>query len=195
MNYEENILPNPDDLLDWCSDPRNVDWGRENYSIFGKRGMAPRQVAWFGKTGTNYRYSGLDHEGDNWPRFISELADEINDKFDLQTNFVLLNRYSSGEEYMGWHRDNESGLKSIIASVSLGATRRFRYRGNSRGSSHAIDLTHGSVLVFDGRFYHTLPKSKRCIRPRINLTFRELCTDLHSRRFIQSHLTHCRIYE
>ena len=36
-----------------------------------------------------------------------------------------MNRYEDGQQYMGWHRDNERGWSTEIASLSLGAERRF----------------------------------------------------------------------
>jgi alkylated DNA repair dioxygenase AlkB len=43
---------------------------------------------------------------------------------------VLLNLYRNGVDSMGWHSDDERelGERPVIASVSLGATRRFRLR-------------------------------------------------------------------
>ena len=180
MDYQENFLQTPDALFDWCLDDRNVKWQREQISIFGQQILVPREIAWFGKVGTNYRYSGIDHHGKNWPVRIHQLAQQINRQFDLKTNFSLLNLYASGDDYMGWHRDNEPSMHSLIASVSLGETRRFRFRDTRRGISQSIDLVHGSVLIFDGNRYHALPKSKKSLSPRINLTFRQLVTDSDS---------------
>jgi alkylated DNA repair dioxygenase AlkB len=66
----------------------------------------------------------------------------------------------------------------VIASLSLGATRRFRLRHRRRKELEpvAVDLESGSLLIMEGdtqRFWkHQVPKTKRVAEPRINLTFR-----------------------
>lgn len=80
---------------------------------------------------------------------------------------------------MGWHRDDERelGARPVIASVSLGATRRFLLRANDRKTqAMGIDLTHGSLLMMAGdtqiNYRHALAKTAKSVGPRINLTFR-----------------------
>jgi alkylated DNA repair dioxygenase AlkB len=94
-------------------------------------------------------------------------------------NSVLLNLYRDGRDGMGWHSDDEPelGPDPVIASVSLGATRRFRMRHRKqRGETMGIDLEHGSVLLMRGptqhRWLHAVPKTTRPVGERINLTFR-----------------------
>jgi alkylated DNA repair dioxygenase AlkB len=93
-------------------------------------------------------------------------------------NSVLLNRYRSGEDSMGWHADREPelGPEPVIASVSLGATRRFDLRHNDTGTTRAFELTSGSLLVMRGntqaQWRHRVPKVREVARERVNLTFR-----------------------
>jgi len=67
----------------------------------------------------------------------------------------------------------------VIASVSLGATRRFvlKHRGQPQ-EKLAIELPHGSLLVMAGatqrHYRHALPRTARPVGPRINLTFRRI---------------------
>jgi alkylated DNA repair dioxygenase AlkB len=95
-------------------------------------------------------------------------------------NSVLLNLYRNGRDSMGWHADDEPelGPAPAIASVSLGALRRFRLRPRA-GLVHAplsLDLPHGSLLLMRGptqqHWQHALPKTARPVGPRLNLTFR-----------------------
>jgi alkylated DNA repair dioxygenase AlkB len=83
---------------------------------------------------------------------------------------------------MGMHRDAEPelGPDPIVASVSLGAARRFRLR-HRRGPTHGkldLVLESGSLLVMRGttqRVYrHDLPKMAGLTAPRVNLTFRQV---------------------
>ena len=70
----------------------------------------------------NYRYTGIDHICDGWPVWLDKLKEKFK-KSRKKFNFVLMNRYEDGQQYMGWHRDNERGWRTKIASLSLGAER------------------------------------------------------------------------
>ena len=80
---------------------------------------------------------------------------------------------------MGWHRDDEKELgdNPIIASVSLGGSRRFLLRNNRTGEKIEIPLHSGSLLWMQGElqtyWQHSIPKTRSQVLPRINLTFRQ----------------------
>lgn len=174
--YQRDFLPSKDadHWLNWLQQDSNVAWVRESFSIFGRHVTAPRRLAWFGDPGLNYRYTGTDHVAQGWPRELSGLRDRVQAIAAQEFNFLLLNRYSDGQQYMGWHRDDEAGCAGNIASLSLGAARRFRFESEDSGNREQIDLEHGSLLVFDGRQRHCLAKTARPVAERINLTFRLL---------------------
>ena len=96
-----------------------------------------------------------------------------------QFNSVLVNFYRDGNDKVDWHADDEKalGVDPVIASVSLGASRKFRMRRKDR-SQAPIDIILGSgdVLVMRGStqrlWEHEVPRSKRISQPRVNLTFR-----------------------
>ena len=174
--YQRDFLPSKDadHWLNWLQQESNVAWARESFSIFGRRVTAPRRLAWFGDAGLNYRYTGTDHMAEGWPTALSALRDRVQAVAAQEFNFLLVNRYANGQQYMGWHRDDEAGCAGNIASLSLGAPRRFRYESEINGKSEQIDLEHGSLLLFDGRRRHCLAKTVRPVEERINLTFRLL---------------------
>jgi len=93
---------------------------------------------------------------------------------------VLANRYRNGRDGMGWHRDSEAelGRDPTIASLSLGATRRFALKHRNASPKLALELTAGSLLVMAGQtqrhYLHALPKTARDVGERINLTFRRI---------------------
>lgn len=93
-------------------------------------------------------------------------------------NSVLANLYRDGRDSNGWHADNEKelGQNPLIASLSLGAERRFDLRHNLTGEKISMPLTSGSLLVMGGELQHfwkhQVAKSTRALAPRINLTFR-----------------------
>jgi alkylated DNA repair dioxygenase AlkB len=81
---------------------------------------------------------------------------------------------------MGWHSDDEKELDatSPIASLSLGATRKFAFRHKKDKTTHSILLENGSALIMHAPtqeyWQHALQKTKKIDEPRINLTFRSI---------------------
>jgi alkylated DNA repair dioxygenase AlkB len=158
-----------------------VEWQGERLRLYGRDIVVPRLVAWFGDRGINYRYSGTDHACSGWLDTLEDLRGRLAREEGLHCNLVLLNRYRGGDDYMGWHSDDERHHGRLIASVSLGAQRRFLVRpsesareGTTRQRSQPIELEHGSLLVMDGTIPHSLPRTRRAVAERINLTFRSI---------------------
>ena len=158
---------------------REIDWRREEITLFGERHAVPRLVAWHGDPQAVYSYSGVEHRPLPWTAPLTEIRERVEARAGHRFNAVLLNLYRDGRDGMGWHADDEPelGPNPVIASVSLGATRRFRLRHRRhRRETVAIDLEHGSLLVMQGatqhHWLHALPKVTRPVGERINLTFR-----------------------
>jgi alkylated DNA repair dioxygenase AlkB len=155
-----------------------IAWEQEEVLIFGARRRVPRLVAWHGDPGTSYVYSGTRHEPRRWTPTLLEIRDLAERLTGHRYNSVLLNRYRDGNDGMGWHADDEPvlGRNPAIASVSLGATRRFKLRHRRRDSVVTLDLQHGGLLLMAGptqhHYVHAVPKTARLVGERINLTFR-----------------------
>jgi len=157
-----------------------VEWKQHIIRIHGREIASPRLSAWYGDPGAHYRYSGLLLQPCSWLPTILELKARIEVACGVPFNSVLLNLYRDGSDSMGWHSDDEPelGERPVIASLSLGATRRFRLRHRQRKdiAPVAIDVESGSLLIMEGdtqRFWkHQVPKTRRAVGPRINLTFR-----------------------
>ena len=83
---------------------------------------------------------------------------------------------------MGWHSDDEKDLEenSAIASLSLGAERKFAFRHKESKETVALLLEQGSLLMMKDttqtHWHHQLPKTKKVTEPRVNLTFRRMRT-------------------
>jgi alkylated DNA repair dioxygenase AlkB len=157
----------------------DADWRAERLRLYGREIEVPRLVAWCGDAGLNYRYTGTDHVCTGWLPGLLPLRERLLVEEGLHCNLVLMNRYRDGRDYLGWHSDAERGHRPRIASISLGATRRFLVRpstcaadAGARRASRPLDLQHGSLLLMDGRLPHTLPRTGRPVGQRINLTFR-----------------------
>jgi|GEM_PF-535796 len=166
------------DLMAWLEDDSQVLWHVERFKLFGKSLRVPRSLCWFGDQGLNYRYTGTDHIANGWPSQLATVRQQVEANVGSAFNYLLINRYQDGAQYMGWHRDDERGASPLIASLSLGAQRRFKIRPSYEPSStHTYDLAGGSLITFDGRNQHMLCKTKRPCAPRINLTFRQINLD------------------
>ncbi len=162
----------------WFAALLDLSWQQERVRIFGRWLAAPRLTTWYGEPGVAYTYSGVEHRGSGMSELMAVLRDRVREHASSDFNFVLLNRYRDGRDSMGWHADDEPELgdRPLIASLTLGATRRFKLRRNDGSESMAIDLEPGSLLVMSGdcqrRWKHCLPKTSRSVGERINLTFR-----------------------
>jgi len=138
----------------------------------------PRLTAWQGEPDAVYVYSGIRNAQQPWTPAVAELRDAADAACGVRFNSVLLNRYRSGADSMGWHADDEPelGAAPVIASVSLGAARRFDLRHNETGVVRSFRLTSGSLLVMRGQtqaqWRHRVPKQGGVAGERVNLTFR-----------------------
>lgn len=136
---------------------------------------------WIGDSGACYRYSGVRHEPVPWPEVLQPLRDRLIRETGIRFNSVLANLYRNGHDCMGWHSDDEPelGKQPVIASLSLGATRRFVFKHRREPARKlALELPHGSLLVMHGdtqaTWRHALPRTRKPVGPRINLTFRRI---------------------
>ncbi|MEY3175346.1 MAG: hypothetical protein RLZZ436_3260 [Planctomycetota bacterium] len=137
----------------------------------------PRLTAAYGDPGTSYRYSRTANAALPWSPGLHELREQI-EMVEGRYNYCLLNRYRSGRDSMGLHADNEPWVGNVIASLSLGAKRTFCIRHNFTGETQRFGLTHGSLLIMAGTMQeywkHEIPKTRRLVGERINLTFRQI---------------------
>ena len=162
---------------------RDIPWKHDEAVIFGKRIVTARKVAWYGDSNFSYTYSGTTKQALFWKTELAELKTLVEALTGTSFNSCLLNLYHDGSEGMAWHSDDEKSLvrNSTIASVSLGAEREFRLKHKSHGLKASVVLESGSLLVMKGstqrHWLHCVPKSKKVISPRINLTFRTMVTN------------------
>lgn len=177
FEYHQRVIParEADELL---AGLRNgLEWRQQEIRLFGRQVLEPRLTAWYGDPEAVYTYSGLQLKPLPWHPLLLGVKDRAEAVTGGRFNSVLANAYRDGSDSMGWHRDDEKelGPQPLIASVSLGEERRFLIRKKGHKST-AVTLGHGSLLVMKGesqaRYQHSLPKTRRAIGMRINLTFR-----------------------
>jgi len=160
----------------------NTSWMHGEYMMFGKSIKTPR-LLWAMrdkdfKIPESYSVTGSS--------VYSSVIDQLRRKVEKQTGRKLLyaqcNYYRDGKDYIGWHTDSEVVNGDIIASISLGATRKFSmrvkdYKTNKEVPKHEFQLNNGSLLILDYNastkyWKHCLPKMTKLKELRINITFR-----------------------
>ena len=157
-----------------------LPWEVHRIRLFGREVDSPRLSAWIGDPEAAYLYSGTRFEPHPWTPELRALRDRVAQAAGVEFNSVLANLYRGGTDAMGWHSDDERelGPRPVIASLSLGATRRFRMKHRDGHPGLDLDLPPGSLLLMRGdtqhRYRHALPRTARPVGERINLTFRRV---------------------
>jgi alkylated DNA repair dioxygenase AlkB len=160
-------------------------WREEMITVFGRRHLQPRLIAWYGDPAARYTYSGIQHDPLPWTTSLASLRDRLQALTGAAYNSVLLNLYRNERDSMGLHADDEPelGPEPVIASVSLGEQRSlcFQHRHRRDVKNLNLPLPSGSLLVMRGatqrNWKHGLRKLSRPCGPRINLTFRWIDPD------------------
>jgi alkylated DNA repair dioxygenase AlkB len=178
VNYYRSVLTHYEakryfDLL-----LQNIVWKNDEAVIFGKHIITKRKVAWYGDSNYLYTYSNTTKHALPWTEELSDLRQTVEQIAGTKFNSCLLNLYHNGDAGIAWHSDDEKSLKqnSTIASLSLGTERKFSFKHKLTKQTISLVLEDGSLLIMKDatqtNWLHSLPKSKKIIGPRINLTFR-----------------------
>ena len=87
--------------------------------------------------------------------------------------------YREGSDSVAWHGDTIGRSRSedtMVAIVSLGATRTFAMRRRGGGPSLRLPQAHGDLLVMGGScqrtWEHAVPKTSAPVGPRVSIQFR-----------------------
>lgn len=180
VNYYGSILDHSeaDDYYQALLD--QIVWQHDRAIIFGKEIITKRKVAWYASEEFSYTYSKVTKTALPWTDALLALKEQVEQHSAENYNSCLLNLYHDGSEGMAWHSDDEKELKKqgAIASLSLGAERKFAFKHKQTKQTVSTMLEHGSLLVMKGdtqqHWLHCLPPTKVVQTPRINLTFRTI---------------------
>lgn len=155
-------------------------WEQPEMIIFGKKHAQAGLSTWYADNGVDYEYSGVVRVAHPMTTLLEQIRAELEKFTGTAFNSVLVNLYRDGKDSVSWHSDNEAinGREPTIASVSLGATRRFDLRHKATKETVRADLEDGSLLVMSGLsqhcWVHQIAKTASQVGPRINLTFRRI---------------------
>ena len=158
----------------------SLAWESDQLILFGKKITTRRKVAWVGDSDCSYTYSGVKKTPQAWTPELLSIKQRMEELAQSEFNSCLLNLYHDGDDGMGWHSDDEKELDASapIASLSLGAQRKFAFRHKEDKTIIPVYLENASVLIMRSptqKFWqHALLKSKKVSTSRINLTFRKI---------------------
>jgi len=184
--YAKNFLPAEEATILFNNLLTKCAWQRRRTSFSYN---VPRDEAYYGDPGTNYRYSRREYKPLTWIPELFSLKTRVEGATPgilysslslprLGYNAVLCNLYRNGNDSVGLHADAEPEMGPVIASVSLGAERLFRLKEKNGAVAFAERLPHGSLFIMAGNtqknFKHEVPKEPDVALPRINLTFRHI---------------------
>lgn len=156
------------------------DWPDNRYIVAGRQFILPRLQTWHADSGIRYSYSNNLLETRPWTPLLSEIRAKVETWLNYRFNSVLVNCYRNGNDYVGWHADNEPELGEypFIASLSLGAERHLQFRHKKTSDFGQVLLPNGSLLMmqpdFQHHWLHSVPLAPNVTEGRINLTFRKV---------------------
>ena len=157
----------------------NTQWREDTITLFGKTHKQPRLTALYANNNKPYSYSNITMYPEAFGLELELIKNKIEAICAATFTTCLLNLYRNGNDSNGWHADDEKelGINPTIASVSFGAVRRFQLKHKTdKDQKLTINLESGSLLLMKGstqQFWkHQIPKTKKEVGKRINLTFR-----------------------
>jgi alkylated DNA repair dioxygenase AlkB len=166
-----------------------------NVKMAGKDVPTPRIITFWADKPEEvvYTYSGatmMNHPFTKTP-IVLKIKQAVEKYLGVEFNGCLGQIYRDGNDNIGWHADKEAiqprkDKKTIdltnVASLSFGATRKFRFRkiNETKGWDYEFNLKNGDLLhmyAYEKKncqeiYKHSVPKEKKIAEPRINLTFR-----------------------
>jgi alkylated DNA repair dioxygenase AlkB len=181
LRYYQNLFSEKVSNVYFNTFFEQIPWQQDDVKVFGKVYAQPRLTSLHSNSLNTYTYSGLTLRPQPMTDELLELLEQIQKVSQHDFNCVLLNLYRDGTDSNGWHADNEKelGKHPHIASFSFGATRFFHFKHRKiKSERYKIELQHGSLLLMEGamqeHWLHQIPKTKKPLQPRINLTFRNI---------------------
>ena len=162
-----------------------LPWQPDIVTLFGKTHVTTRQIVWMGDSDASYQYSGHTRQAIAWTDSVFHVKHHIEQqllKIGIKADFnsCLLNYYPSGDDGMGYHADDEKelGHQPVIASLSLGATRKFVFKHKKTQDKVELYLESGQLIVMHSAtqeyWKHSITKTKTVDEGRISLTFRQM---------------------
>ena len=129
-------------------------WRLATENIHWERQLSSRGCAWFVSEGCSckYKYSGTTWQPTVWPDWLQSITNAVmrivgpTARIKTKPNSCNVNLYANGLDSVGWHSDDEKlfqtkTTKSLIVSLSLGATRLFQIKHNKKYNIRVLDFS------------------------------------------------------
>lgn len=181
LSYYPDFYPKTNSDAIFTKLKEDIPWQQDSLTLFGKTYQQPRLTALYSLHARSYSYSGITMFPHSMTPLLLDLLHDVQTVTGESFTSVLLNYYRHGKDSNGWHADNEKELDaaSSIASLSFGGTRAFQFKHRTlKSEKHQLLLISGSLLIMKPPmqefWLHQIPKTKKDVGERINLTFRNI---------------------
>jgi alkylated DNA repair dioxygenase AlkB len=158
-------LRGPDALFDELL--ASTPWESTEQELYGKVVVTPRLVA---RWPAPADFSRL-------PPVLGQMRDLLINRYQRQFDSVGANLYRDGRDSVAWHGDRipRHIVDPIVATVSLGHSRRFLMRPRQGTTRLSLTLLSGDLVVMGGTsqrtWLHAVPKVAAA-GPRISIAYR-----------------------
>ncbi len=142
-----------------------ADWRARDVVMWGRIVAEPRLTA-------RWRTEDL-------PPVLEQIRGVLATRYRVGFDSVGVNLYRDGRDSVAWHRDRigARARNPLVATVSLGARRRFQLRPRAGGSGLTLEPGPGDLVVMGGAvqhdWLHCVPKVSDA-GPRMAITVRHL---------------------
>lgn len=147
--------------------------------VYGKKCYQRRSIGFFSDDENVVGYYYSNQLAEKQPLdSLKLLLEIINEKFNINFNGILINKYKNGEEYISAHSDDEKDLTDAgVVILSYGATRKLRIKDKSTKKKVLdVSLVSGEIVQmlgdFQKEFTHEIPIEKKVKEERYSFTFR-----------------------
>lgn len=124
-----------------------------------------------------FRYNDVQWRDWSESLLVCKIRDKLEREFKMKFDYCLTHLYRNGHDNINYHSDHEA-MNTPIVSISMGATRKFRFRksGRTTGYDYQYLLRCGDCILMkvgcQWKWQHCVPTEATIKEPRINLTFR-----------------------
>lgn len=158
------------------------------FRIFGKELQLPRDKQFYGDVDEDgstplYRYgSDWYPPVQPWTETLEKIRDDIFELTGQYCNHVVVNRYSSGSDHIGYHHDKTKDFEegSSVMTVSFGSERNFQLQNLKTKKVTTFTTKNGSLCELDWETNieckHRIAKTSKTVGERISLTYRSIKT-------------------
>ncbi len=136
--------------------------------MYDRRVLEPRLTAGW----------SADVEAAELPAALREISAVLSDRYGVGFDRIWVNLYRDGRDSVAWHgdRNRHTHRNPLVATVSLGARRRFLLRPRGGRTAHTLRLGSGDLVVMGGAcqhdWEHTVPKEVKAVGARMSVTLR-----------------------